>query len=146
MSQETTDKQNWAILELMGHRRHGGIVNEVQIFGVPIIHIKHPLPPVDGQERWGEQYYNPSALYCLTPCTEQEARDTERDHNWPYSAQRQALLAAPEHADPFAEDADDLESRCDDQDEQDEMGREDGAGSDFAREEAAAMREEVQDL
>jgi hypothetical protein len=62
--------EGWAILELMGHRRLGGYVSEAIIGGVSMLRID--VPGDDGTK--ATQFYAPSALYCLTPTTEDTAR------------------------------------------------------------------------
>lgn len=63
--------EGWAILELMGHRRLGGHVSEATIAGSSFIRIDVPAP--DGQKP-ATQFYSPSAVYAITPTTEQMAR------------------------------------------------------------------------
>jgi hypothetical protein len=61
--------EGWAILEVMGHRRMGGMVQEVQLAGAGFLRIDIPTS--------GEtitQFYPPSSIYCLTPTTEKMAR------------------------------------------------------------------------
>lgn len=62
--------EGWAILELMGHRRLGGYVSEATIGGSNFLRID---VPGDGATK-ATQFYSPSALYCLTPTTEDMAR------------------------------------------------------------------------
>jgi hypothetical protein len=58
----------WVILELMGHRRLAGYVQEVEIAGKGYLRIDIPgTPPVT-------QIYGPDAVYCMTPTTEEIAR------------------------------------------------------------------------
>lgn len=60
----------FAILEIVGHRRLGGRVREATIGGIPLIRIdafRDGAGPVT-------QYYGPSAIFCLTPATEEAAR------------------------------------------------------------------------
>lgn len=58
----------WAIIELMGHRRLAGHVRDVTMFGGSFCRIDVPSePPVT-------QYYGPTAIYCVTPTTEEIAR------------------------------------------------------------------------
>lgn len=58
----------WAILELMGHRRLAGYVQEVELAGQGLIRIDIPsTTPVT-------QYYGVTSIYCLTPTTEEIAR------------------------------------------------------------------------
>lgn len=65
----------WAILELMGHRRLAGLVSEEERFGATMCRID--VPGVDGNV--ATQYYGGSAIYCLTPCTEETARAVARE-------------------------------------------------------------------
>lgn len=59
---------DWAIIELLGHRRLGGFVRADEIAGAGMLRIDIPCePPVT-------QYYSLAALYCLTPTTEEIAR------------------------------------------------------------------------
>jgi hypothetical protein len=70
----------WAILELMGHRRLAGRVQDVELFGTSMCRIDVPSdPPMT-------QFYGGSAIYCLTPTTESIAR----------------TLAAQAHAEPVS--------------------------------------------
>lgn len=79
----------WAILELMGHRRLGGIVTEVEVAGAAMLRID---VPGEGDAPYAPQLYSPSALYCLTPTTEEAARAVAR-HNRPQPVQRWELPA-----------------------------------------------------
>ncbi len=72
----------WAILELMGHRRLAGFVQEVEIAGQGLLRIDIPsVPPVT-------QFYGVASIYCLTPTTEAIARalasrvNCEPVHQW----------------------------------------------------------------
>lgn len=68
---ETTGFSSWGILELMGHRRLAGKVSEAQIGGGAFVRVDVPGP------KGGDiatQFYNPSAVYCFTPTTEELAR------------------------------------------------------------------------
>lgn len=66
--------EGWAILELMGHRRLGGYVREVTLFGAAMCRID--VPGDDGKDT--TQVYAPSAIYCVTPTTEEIARALAR--------------------------------------------------------------------
>ncbi len=69
---ETTDiTLEWAIVELMGHRRLAGYVSEQSIAGKGFIRLD--IPAAAGQESV-TQLYSPQAVYCLTPCDEATAR------------------------------------------------------------------------
>jgi len=69
---ERSDKfDEWAILELMGHRRLAGKVTEASILGGALLRID--IPGKDGNFE-STQFYGPQAIYCLTPTTEPIAR------------------------------------------------------------------------
>lgn len=59
----------WAIVELMGHRQRGGLVQEVEQFGAKMLRIDIPA----GDDLVTE-YYGGSAIYALRPATEEIAR------------------------------------------------------------------------
>lgn len=60
--------ETWAVIELMGHRRLAGLVSEQHVAGTTLLRIDIP----EGQP--SVQLYGGSAIYCITPCTEDAAR------------------------------------------------------------------------
>ncbi len=70
MSEKDT-YEGWTILELMGHRRLAGYVREQTIGGAAFIRID---VPGEGADTVATLLYSPSAVYCLTPTTEELAR------------------------------------------------------------------------
>ena len=66
----------WAILEILGHRKLAGYVRPATFAGAGVIRID--VPGADGNV--ATQLYAPSALYCLTPVTEELARRVARAH------------------------------------------------------------------
>ena len=70
---ETTKEtfEGHCILELMGHRKLGGYVKEQEIAGHGFLRIDIPGP--DGAAI-ATQFYSPSAVYAITPTTEEMAR------------------------------------------------------------------------
>ena len=79
--QERTEKPNdmmgqqfqeWAIVELMGHRKIAGKVTEEQIGGTAFLRVD--MFNQDDDDPILTQFYQPSALYCLTPTSERIAR------------------------------------------------------------------------
>jgi hypothetical protein len=68
--EETTFKE-WAILELMGHRRLGGYIQEATIGGTSFVRVD--IPGADGQTV-ATQFYSPQSVYCITPVSEEVAR------------------------------------------------------------------------
>ena len=63
--------EGWAIVELMGHRRLAGYVREVELAGAAMLRLD---VPEHGDEPAATQFYSAAALYCLTPTTEDMAR------------------------------------------------------------------------
>lgn len=80
MATEQAVFEGWVILEVMGHRRLAGRVTEVQIAGAGFLRLDvpgnvHTEPSGEQVEReGGTQYYPPSSVYCITPVTEEAAR------------------------------------------------------------------------
>lgn len=72
MTDEKTGYESWSILELMGHRRLGGFVREVQVAGAGFLRID--VPGDTEGETHSTQFYPPSSVYCLTPVSEAAAR------------------------------------------------------------------------
>jgi hypothetical protein len=96
----------WYVIELMGHRRLGGYVREVQLAGAAFLRVDVPASPEPGDPAAAAtQFYSPQAVYCLTPTTEEVARAlaaSERPapvHRWE--------LPAPVKADAVPADDDD---------------------------------------
>jgi hypothetical protein len=63
--------EGWVILELMGHRRLAGYLSEEVVGGTAFLRIDVP-----GQDTTisATQFYSGSAVYCITPTTEEIAR------------------------------------------------------------------------
>ena len=60
---ETKTFEEWAILELMGHRKLAGKISEATIGGASFVRIDIP--------EQATQFYNPAAVYCITPTSEE---------------------------------------------------------------------------
>lgn len=72
-TQQTAETfETWAILELMGHRRMAGKVREQEVFGTNLCRID-VYKGADSEPSM-TQLYSASALYCVTPCSEEIAR------------------------------------------------------------------------
>lgn len=58
----------WAFLELMGHKKVAGHVQEVSLAGSRVLRVDIPSePPLT-------QFYGGASIYCMTPCSEDIAR------------------------------------------------------------------------
>jgi hypothetical protein len=92
--------EGWVILELMGHRRLGGYVREQELAGAAFLRLD--IPAVDGQPA-ATQFYGASAVYCITPTTEEVATLCGR-RNRPQPVHRWELPSArTEDLDPEEE-------------------------------------------
>ena len=65
--------EGWAIVELMGHRTFGGRISEVEMYGGKLLRLD--VYDVEGDEPAMTQYYGSAAIYCITPATEETARE-----------------------------------------------------------------------
>jgi hypothetical protein len=83
---EQTTFAHWVILELMGHRRLAGWLTEEEIGGATFLRLDIPDE--------ASQFYSPSAVYCITPTTEEIARRVAAGAN-PAPVQRWELPPAP---------------------------------------------------
>lgn len=61
----------WAIVEIMGHRRHGGRISEVSHFGATLLRID---VPGEGEEVIATHFYGGAAIFSITPTDEDTAR------------------------------------------------------------------------
>jgi len=62
------ENDQFAIVELMGHRRFGAKVSEVERFGIKMMRAEIQVdPPI-------VQFVHPQSVYCLTVCTVEQAR------------------------------------------------------------------------
>lgn len=88
--------EGWAILELMGHRRLAGHLSEVTIAGGSFIRIDVPADSARAIDTSIEatQFYSASAVYCITPTTEETARAVARGAR-PAPVQRWELPPPP---------------------------------------------------
>jgi hypothetical protein len=127
MAQQTETFEGYCVLELMGHRKLAGMVREVTIAGAGFLRLDVP----GEQGAVATQYYPPSSVYCISPCSEDIARRYAQ-HNQPQPVTRYELPAPAETRAPIARDveaddyaaryADEVEPWKDDEvDEADEM-------------------------
>ena len=70
MDTKTEEAPVWAIIELMGHVRYGGLVSKDNQFGTAMLRLE--VPQVDGS--FVSQLINPQSLYRVTICAEELAR------------------------------------------------------------------------
>lgn len=72
---EPTPFESWAVVELLGHRRMIGRVTEQQIAGAGFLRVDIP----DREGGFAQTHIvNPSAVYAITPVSEEAARLVDR--------------------------------------------------------------------
>jgi hypothetical protein len=72
----------WAVVEVMGKSRYGGLVREADAFGVKMVRVD--VPKRDGEGFEQSRFFHPNALFCITPVTEEIARAVAaRNHEPP---------------------------------------------------------------
>lgn len=72
-SEQQCDFSGWAVVELMGHRKLAGLIREAVIGGAAFIRLD-VFGPGDEQP-FVTQFYAPGSVYCITPTSEQLARE-----------------------------------------------------------------------
>jgi hypothetical protein len=101
----------WAILELLGHRRVAGRVREVQLAGAGMLRVDVPATPGRAAQT---SWYGPGAVYGVHPVTEEVARAvaerfrSDPVHRWELPA-APAIVAADSDEALDADDPDDGE-------------------------------------
>lgn len=112
MNTEATNFEGWMILELFGHNVVAGFASEQSIGGAAFIRLD--VPEVDGQEGF-TKFYNGTAIYAMTPTTEEVAREAARRlavrpvSPWvvPVPDSRRELPAPTMDGDEYSDDGDD---------------------------------------
>ncbi|EFC79180.1 hypothetical protein [Parafrankia sp. EUN1f] len=100
---ETTQLDEWMIVELMGRVRRAGRVREVEVAGKGFLRLD--VPNGDG---WATQLIAPDAVYALTPTSEETARaaaarwQPEPVHRWELPAAPARTVDADDHDDEEA--------------------------------------------
>lgn len=90
MADETFDQ--WAIVEMLGHRRVAGRIREVQLAGAGFLRLDIPATNGHGDQT---QYIAPGSVYALHPVSETVARHMAEQLR-PEPVHRWELPAAPD--------------------------------------------------
>lgn len=70
--------QEWAIVEVMGHRRFIGLVSEQVIAGTGFVRID--IPASEGEPAW-TKFVGSASIYAITPVSEEIARGIASQSN-----------------------------------------------------------------
>lgn len=92
----------WACVEIFGHRKHYGRIQEVERFGTKMLRVDVPVsasaPLLGEEERFETFLYGGGSIFSLTPMTEGAARKwAEQERPRPISPL--SRLPAPEYYD-----------------------------------------------
>lgn len=104
----TEPEFEWAIVEIMGHRKHAGRVREEERFGAKMLRIDVPTlavvpPAAEGEqpsfdvEKWTTHWYGGPSIFSFTLTDEESVMRINRPY---YSPQR---YIAPPHDSDFDE-------------------------------------------
>ncbi|MEN1679943.1 MAG: hypothetical protein AAGJ46_10135 [Planctomycetota bacterium] len=70
--------EEWALVEVMGHRQYAGRVTEQVIGGASFVRVDVPaVPAIDANHHARPAFtkiLGAGSIFCLTPCTEEAAR------------------------------------------------------------------------
>lgn len=75
--EKKTEFREWALVELFGHQRITGLVSEATLAGGAFLRVD--VPQVDEQPAF-TRFFGPSAIYSISPITEELARQMCRAH------------------------------------------------------------------
>lgn len=73
---EPHPESEWMVIEIMGHRKRGGLVTEVQKYGATMLRIDRYGP--GDTDPFGTEYYGGAAIFAAHPATEETAREVEK--------------------------------------------------------------------
>ena len=62
-----------AIVEIMGRRTRAGLISDAQMGGATLLRIEHPTAMDHTGTEPRAEYYAPSAIFGICPCSEEEA-------------------------------------------------------------------------
>jgi len=68
--------ESWAILELLGHLKYAGKVDEVEVAGSKMIRITVPAIEANGGLPEFQKIFGTSSVYAMTPVSEAYAKET----------------------------------------------------------------------
>lgn len=97
---ETDDGWEWAVVEVMGHRRHVGRTREVERFGIKMVRVDVPTKGDPEAHGWTTHFYTGTSLFGFTPCTQEAALAA----NKPYEAPARLALSSRYAADDSDDD------------------------------------------
>lgn len=87
--------EQWAIVELMGHKVVAGYVAKSEMFGKPLLRVDVPATSLYSAYT---QFYGIDAVYCITPVSEAVAKTVAESHKIdPVSVYTPELVTREQH-------------------------------------------------
>ena len=75
MNEQAEGEKIWAVVEVMGRARFAGQISEDTRFGPALLRVE--VPAVEGRPAY-EKHFGAAAIYSVTPCSEDVAREAAR--------------------------------------------------------------------
>lgn len=75
----------WAVVEIMGHRTRAGAISDASIGGATMLRIEHPIRADHTGDEPLTEYYAPTAIFAIRPCSQDEAEEVAL---WAWAAPR----------------------------------------------------------
>lgn len=85
------DGWEWALVEIMGFRKHWGRIREVEQFGAKMLRVDVPIKGDPVANGWETHLYGGSSIFGLTPTDEASVMQA----NKPYESPSRYRLPAP---------------------------------------------------
>jgi hypothetical protein len=102
----------FAVIEIMGRRTRAGRISDAQLGGATLLRIAHPTRTDHTGVESVAEYYAPSALFAIRPCSRDEA---EKVAAWAWPATYTQPALAPAFSDLIDDDQVDDEYDRDDE-------------------------------
>jgi hypothetical protein len=101
------DGWEWAIVEVMGFRKHVGRVREVEKYGAKMLRVDVPIKGDPVANGWETHLYSGSALFGVTPTDEASAMKANKPYEPPALTRWRDSPAEHEHHDSTIDEIDD---------------------------------------
>lgn len=92
---ETPEDDGWefALVEIMGFRKHAGRCREVERFGAKLLRIDVPIKGDPVANGWETLFYSGQSMFSYTPATEAAVMKLNKGYEPPHQYQLPALDA-----------------------------------------------------
>ncbi len=77
------ERGEWAIVEIMGHRKHAGLTFEVERFGTKMLRIDVPKDGDPGAHGWETVFYGGPSIFSFSLCSQETALAYNRPYRRP---------------------------------------------------------------